>query len=76
MIGVGSPIRGRRTTFAAEAPRSDGKRFVVRAHEKLTAFVKLESELRTAEQWTGSLKKFGVTDCPSRATPNIEARGA
>ena len=27
----------------------DGKRFVVRADEKLTAFVELESAIRTAE---------------------------
>jgi len=46
MIGVGSPIRGRRTIFAAEARRSDGKRFVVRADEKLTAFLELESAIR------------------------------
>jgi hypothetical protein len=30
----------------AEAHRNDGKRFVVHADEKLTAFVELESEIR------------------------------
>jgi hypothetical protein len=31
-----------RTTFVADAHRDDGKRFVVRADEKLTAFLELE----------------------------------
>ena len=33
--------------FVADAHRGDGKRFVVRADEKLTAFVELESTART-----------------------------
>jgi hypothetical protein len=32
--------------FVADAHRDDGKRFVVRADEKLTAFVELESAIR------------------------------
>jgi hypothetical protein len=36
-----------RTIFGADAHRDDGKRFVVRADEKLTAFPELESTLRT-----------------------------
>jgi hypothetical protein len=32
--------------FLADAYRGDGKRFIVRADEKLTAFVKLESAIR------------------------------
>jgi len=36
-----------RTIFVADAHRDDGKRFVVRADEKLTAFVELESAIRT-----------------------------
>jgi hypothetical protein len=36
----------RRTIFAADAHRGDGKRFVVRADEKLTAFVELEYATR------------------------------
>jgi hypothetical protein len=32
-----------RTIFVADAHRGDGKRFVVRADEKLTAFMELES---------------------------------
>jgi hypothetical protein len=41
-----------RTIFVADAQRSDGKRFVVRADEKLTAFVELESAAR--KEWQGS----------------------
>jgi hypothetical protein len=36
-----------RTIFVADAHRGDGKRFVVRADEKLTAFVELESAIRS-----------------------------
>jgi hypothetical protein len=32
--------------FVADAHRGDGKRFVVRADEKLTAFLQLESVIR------------------------------
>ncbi len=35
-----------RTVFVADARRADGKRFVVRADEKLTAFNGLESAIR------------------------------
>ena len=38
-----------RTIWIADAHRDDGKRFIVRADEKLTAFVELESVIRTAE---------------------------
>ena len=41
-----------RTIFVADAHRGDGKRFVVRADEKLTAFVELESAAR--KEWQGS----------------------
>jgi hypothetical protein len=34
------------TIFVADAHRGDGKRFVVRADDKLTAFVELESDIR------------------------------
>jgi hypothetical protein len=36
----------RRTIWIADAHRDDGKRFVVHAEEKLTAFVELESVIR------------------------------
>ena len=35
-----------RTIFATDAHRGDGKRLVVRADEKLTVFVELESTIR------------------------------
>jgi hypothetical protein len=35
-----------RTIWIADAHRDDGKRFVARADEKLTAFVELESAIR------------------------------
>jgi hypothetical protein len=35
-----------RTIFVADAHRDDGKRFVVRADEKLTTFVELESAVK------------------------------
>jgi hypothetical protein len=34
-----------RTIFVADAHRDDGKRFIVRADEKLTAFLELESAI-------------------------------
>jgi hypothetical protein len=36
-----------RTIFVVDAHRDDGKRFVVRADEKLTAFLELESATRS-----------------------------
>ncbi len=35
-----------RTMFVADAHRGDGQRFIVRADEKLTAFVELETAIR------------------------------
>jgi hypothetical protein len=35
-----------RTIWIADAHRDDGKRFVMRAHEKLTAFLELEAAIR------------------------------
>ena len=37
-----------RTLWIVDAHRDDGKRFVVRADEKLTAFVELEAATRQA----------------------------
>jgi hypothetical protein len=37
-----------RTIFVADAHRDDGKRFVVHADEKLTAFLELESTIRVS----------------------------
>jgi len=41
-----------RTIFVADAHRDDGKRFIVRADEKLTAFVELESAIRGSPSFT------------------------
>ena len=38
-----------RAIFIADAYRGDGKRYVVRADEKPTAFLELESTIRPAE---------------------------
>ena len=37
-----------RTIWIVDAHRDDGKRFIVRGDEKLTAFLELESPLREA----------------------------
>jgi hypothetical protein len=37
-----------RTIFVADAHRDDGKRFIVRADEKLAAFLELQSAIRGA----------------------------
>jgi hypothetical protein len=37
-----------RTIWIVDAHRGDGKRFVVRADEKLTAFLELQSAIRAA----------------------------
>ena len=39
-----------RTIWIADAHRDDGKRFVVRADEKLMAFLELESEVRASSE--------------------------
>jgi hypothetical protein len=39
-----------RTIWIADAHRDDGQRFIVRADEKLTAFVELELAVRAAER--------------------------
>ena len=39
-----------RTIWIVDAHRDDGKRYVVHADEKLTAFLELESVIRTAER--------------------------
>jgi hypothetical protein len=38
-----------RTIWIADAHRDDGKRFVVHANERLTAFVELESAIRASD---------------------------
>jgi hypothetical protein len=41
-----------RTIWIADAHRDDGKRFVVRFYEKLTAFIQLESAIRACGDFT------------------------
>jgi hypothetical protein len=41
-----------RTIFVADAHRGDGKRFVMRADEKLTAFIELESAIQAFGEFT------------------------
>ena len=49
-VGVGGCVSALdfngRTMWIADAHRDDGKRFVVRADEKLTTFMELESVIR------------------------------
>ena len=45
-----------RTIWIADAHRGDGKRFVVRADEKLTAFLELESAIRAARHVSSSMQ--------------------
>jgi hypothetical protein len=45
---VSAIVSNGRRIWIADAHRGDGKRFVVRADEKLTAFVELESAIRAA----------------------------
>ena len=45
-MSVSLKIAEARTIWIADARRGDGKRFVVRTEEKLTAFVELESMIR------------------------------
>jgi len=42
-VSVSLKIAAGRTIFVTDAHRDDGKRFVVRADEKLTAFLDLET---------------------------------
>jgi hypothetical protein len=44
-----------RTIWIADAHRDDGKRFIVRADELLTAFVEVESAIRDCEDKSGEL---------------------
>ena len=48
---VASVDREGRTIWIVDAHRDDGKRFVVHANEKLTAFVELESAIRSRSKF-------------------------
>jgi len=47
-----------RTIWIADAHRGNGKRFVVHAEEKLTAFLELESAIAFAANWFDRLARF------------------
>ena len=70
------------TIVIADAHRGDGQRFVVRADEKLTAFVELESGIREIDTKTKEIicgrrpTRFAQTNPVSCADgPPADARG-
>jgi hypothetical protein len=46
--------RGRRTIWIVDAHRGDGRRFIVRADDKLSAFVELERQVLTVTFYLAS----------------------
>jgi hypothetical protein len=50
-----------RRIFVTDAHRDDGKRFVVRADEKLTAFVELESAIRARKVKYNAMEKISYS---------------
>ena len=59
-----------RTIWIADAHRDDGKRFVVHAEEKLTAFLELDSAVRAAERrFHRQLREIGVEATTMRQPP-------
>jgi hypothetical protein len=65
-----------RTIWIADAHRDDGQRFVVRADEKLTAFVELETVIRAASGWLERLvRSFRSQYCRSIAYSRCRSRG-
>ena len=51
----------RRTIWIVDSHRNDGRRFIVRAEEKLSAFVELESVIRGAANCIDRLAGFFKT---------------
>jgi hypothetical protein len=49
---VATVYRNGQTIFVADAHRDDGRRFIVHADEKLTAFLKLESAIRACGEFS------------------------
>jgi hypothetical protein len=47
-----------RTIWITDAHRDDGKRFIVRADEKLTAFVELEVAIRARQSVQGTAERM------------------
>jgi hypothetical protein len=70
-----------RTIWIADAHRDDGKRFVVRADEKLTAFLELEAAIfggnsRSADSREKYQAKIGVLGARPYVTSSRFARNA
>jgi len=57
-----------RTIWIADAYRDDGKRFVVHADEKLTAFLELEAAVRACANCLDKLARF-LPNSPNMKTP-------
>ena len=49
-----------RTLFVVDAHRDDGRRFVVRSDELLTAFLELERNVWEGESWTRRMRPTGI----------------
>jgi hypothetical protein len=65
-LGVSALDSNGRTIWIADAHRDDGKRFVVRADEKLTAFLELELATREASrQQNHKIAKTHYVTCDS-----------
>jgi hypothetical protein len=58
-----------RTIWIADAHRDDGKRFIVRADEKLTAFIELESAIRLYRRNPHNLR-FNRFSVPAKKNRN------
>jgi hypothetical protein len=54
-----------RTIWIVDAHRGDGKRFIVHADEKLTAFIELESAIFARAYLAGYLYKISEPNSPS-----------
>ena len=54
-MSVSLKIAEARTIWIADAHRGDGRRFIVHADEKLTAFVELEREVLTVTFYLESI---------------------
>ena len=53
-MSVSLKIANGRTIWIADAHRDNGERFVVRANEKLTAFLELETAIRATNRLKNS----------------------
>jgi hypothetical protein len=54
-LGLSSPFEGR-TIWITDAHRDDGRRFIVRSDEILSAFVELEREVLTTTFYLQSIR--------------------